>query len=122
MAKDARLKELGKLAKTCKRKNQTLRFFETMGIQSGLIRPRLQSLANTNKFASHVNMRRSQNPGNIARIKTEMLEKKGEMARGRCGRRDLVFGTQFPTDHFNDQLFSSVWAGVGCGRRGPCEA
>ena len=35
-------------------------------------------------------MRKSQNRGRVARIKTEMLEKT-QMARGRCGRRDLVF-------------------------------
>ena len=37
---------------------------------------RLQSHANTNGNASHVKMRMSQNPGRVAKLKTELLEKK----------------------------------------------
>ena len=41
---------------------------------------RLQSHANTNKNASHVKMRMSQNPGRVAKLQTEMLEKMSNCA------------------------------------------
>ena len=41
---------------------------------------RLQSHANTNRNASHVKMRMSQNPGRVAKLKTELLEKRWNCA------------------------------------------
>ena len=41
---------------------------------------RLQSHANTNRNASHVKMRMSQNPGRVAKLQTEMLEKRSNCA------------------------------------------
>ena len=41
---------------------------------------RLQSHANTNGNASHVKMRMSQNPGRVAKLKTELLEKRWNCA------------------------------------------
>ena len=41
---------------------------------------RLQSHANTNRNASHVKMRMSQSPGRVAKLQTEMLEKRSNCA------------------------------------------
>ena len=41
---------------------------------------RLQSHANTNRNASHVKMPMSQNPGRVAKLQTEMLEKRSNCA------------------------------------------
>ena len=85
VAKDARLKELGTLAKTCKWKIQKLRFFNVWGQKMNASTTvnswkRLQSHANTNRNASHVRMRMSQNPGRVAKLQTEMLEKRSNCA------------------------------------------
>ena len=37
---------------------------------------RHQNPANTNEFASHVNLRSSQNPGRVAKVRNDMLEKR----------------------------------------------
>ena len=63
-------------------KNTKTSVFLMHGDKKWMLRPRkrLQSHANTNRNASHVRMRMSQNPGRVAKLQTEMLEKRSNCA------------------------------------------